>query len=120
MLITIIVGKPNPATTCTYNQVQNECEEGTAVSVNIFWNFPKNTKEFILKLRRINYDNIIRVHSLVNNVTVLLPRGMYRVDLCTRNHCGELCQRYSDMEIICNSQLETESGKDRSVLPWNF
>ena len=117
-IITIIIGKPNPATNYVYNQVQNECEEGTAVSVNISWSSPDNADEVILQLQSMNYNTT--VHSRVNSVTKLLPRGIYSVSLCTRNRCGQFCQNYSNMEIDCNSQLETKSGKDRSVLQWNL
>lgn len=104
----LMSGKPNPATTYTYSQVQNECKEGTAVSVNMFWNFPENTEEFILQLKSMNYNTT--VYSTVNKTTVLLPRGMYLATLCTKNRCGQSCQNYSNVEIDCNSQLETGSA----------
>ena len=109
-IITIIIGKANPVTTYTYNQVQNQCEEGTAILVNMFWNFPENTEEFILQLKSMNYNTT--VYSLVNNITVSLPRGTYSVTLWTRNRCGQSHPYYSNIEIDCTSQQEPKSGKE--------
>lgn len=67
----------------------------TQVLVNVSWNSPENTREFMLQIKNTAYNNTIR--SLENSVTILLPYGEYSATLCAINRCGETCQDYPNI-----------------------
>ena len=74
--------------------------------MNISWDSPGDTEEFILQINNnMNFNNTIR--SIENSVIMLLPYGTYSATLCTVNGCGKTCQDYGRISIVERRQETT-------------
>ena len=84
------------------------------VPVDVSWDSPNNTEEFMLQIMNSDYSTTVR--SVESNVTVLLPPGTYSATLCAINRCGRECRDYTNNRVVAQLPPDSKSHNKKKIM----